>query len=200
MKEIYDSKQPLSVMCESGRVFFYTDEEEVTVSEPTVSGADDDGNPIYEDKDVTKYAYNVTRYDNPNGRTDSLSAAKDMMVELIGEYDNSDSVNNINVVANGMTIPYWRNRSDRVSLRNSIESCKRLGATTFSLEVSTKYPALVIDIDKLLDDMDVWEEYAQNCYCVTQSHLRNIEGMSDVSTVLSYDYKAGYPDSPTFTF
>lgn len=87
-----------------------------------------------------------------------------------------------------------------VSLRNSIESCKRLGATTFSLEVSTKYPALVIDIDKLLDDMDVWEEYAQNCYCVTQSHLRNIEGMTEVSTVLSYDYKAGYPDSPTFTF
>lgn len=72
MKETYDSKQPRLVVCQSGRVFSYNDEEEKIVTEQKQTGMTEDGEPIYESEEVTKYDYNVIRFRPENTDRDGL--------------------------------------------------------------------------------------------------------------------------------
>ena len=191
--EYYDEPHALGLMRLTGghRGYFYANEQQETV-------------PDEENQEQVKYRYDIYLIDDVRKYKDDLAVAKSIMLGKIADYDSSDNVNRIYVKAlvggKEVTIPYWRDRDDRNALKRSAEAVKAAGRTTYVLELGSEYPSLEVDVDKLLSDLDLWEVYAQDCYCDTADHQRNVLALSTAEEVCKYDYKAGYPEIPTFDF
>lgn len=122
----------------------------------------------------------------------TLQEAKDEKIEAIVQYDISDNVNSF--VVNG---EYgWIYKADRVGLMNSTRIEKSKGKTnTYLWFNNTK---LTINCDTLIDMLETLEEYALECYNVTEQHKADVLGLSTIADVEAYDITADYPIKPMF--
>lgn len=121
-----------------------------------------------------------------------LSAAKEHAKREIDAYDTSEAVNGFTLGGRRM----WLDKDMRVGLRNSIEIEKASGKTDTTLWYGgEKY---VIPVDAALQMLSALELYALGCYNVTAGHKANVSRLATPEDVLTYDYKAGYPDMLDF--
>lgn len=170
-----------------------TDEEVVKTTELIPVSIDEAGVMQYSEQEKTQYAYNTYWLNNPAKLVDVLFVAKQEVLKELAAYDVSPEINSFNV--NGITA--WYDKATRVGLMNSITIVKSLGYKTTTLWFGdTKYD---LDCDKAIGLLSKIEMYALDCYNRTAAHRQAIEELTDITDVLQYDFKAGYPNKLEIT-
>lgn len=123
----------------------------------------------------------------------TLEQVKQEKINEIINYDISDNVNSF--IVNGEQT--WINKADRVGLMNSTNIEKAKNKTNTYLWLN--HDRLTISCDNLINMLSTLEEYALECYNVTEQHKANVEALVTIEDVNQYDYTQGYPTKLTFT-
>ena len=188
-KETFDEKQPLLTFAQSGRcrVALYIGEETAIVSTPTAEGG--------ETEERTVYAYNVGWFAADNKITDeeeAVAALKAAKIAEIDQHDTSPAVNSFTLQGKQMWLP----KETRVGLVNSITIEKAAGKETTVLWFDgEKYE---LPVDTALQMLSALELYALDCYNVTAAHKALVLTLSDVSEIIAFNIKEGYPTKLNF--
>ena len=122
----------------------------------------------------------------------TLEEVKQDKINEIINYDTSDNVNSF--IVNGEQA--WINKADRVGLMNSTSIEKANNKTDTYLWFN--HTRLTISCDNLIAVLSALEEYALECYNVTEQHKANVEDLTTIEEVEQYDYTQSYPDKLTF--
>ena len=123
---------------------------------------------------------------------DPLEEAKKKVLRKIDEYDTSDAVNSF--ILSGVDV--WLDKSTRVGLQNSISIEKEAGRSETTLWFNGN--KIIVGCTLALQMLSILELYALNCYNKTAEHRNNVQKLTTVEEVLSYDYTIGYPEKPEF--
>lgn len=117
-----------------------------------------------------------------------LGYMKKAMLAYIEKYDSSSSVNSF--LLNGMEV--WLDKATRVGLMNSTTIAKSMGQEKTTLWLGSYQ--LEVDCDKAIQLLSALEMYALECFNVTAAHKKAVSELDNIEGVLTYDYRAGYPE------
>ena len=117
-----------------------------------------------------------------------LGYMKKAMLAYIEKYDASSSVNSF--LLNGMEV--WLDKATRVGLMNSTSIAKSMGQQKTTLWLGSYQ--LEVDCDKAIQLLSALEMYALECFNVTAAHKKAVSESDNIEGVLTYDYRAGYPE------
>ena len=185
---IFEQKQPMVVVCKSGRAMIALNEQVVKTMENMPTGMTDEGEMLYEGREKEQYAYDVCWIDGVSSEADVLQRAKEAVLAAIEAYDTSSAVNGF--MLNGQRV--WLDKATRVGLMNSTSIAKAMGKTTTTLWFGGMQ--IEVNCDKAIQLLSALEMYALECFNVTAVHKKAVSEMSTVEEVLAYDYTAGYPE------
>lgn len=120
--------------------------------------------------------------------SEPLEYMKKAMLAYIEKYDASSSVNSF--LLNGMEV--WLDKATRVGLMNSTSIAKSMGQEKTTLWLGSYQ--LEVDCDKAIQLLSALEMYALECFNVTAAHKKAVSELDNTEGVLTYDYRAGYPE------
>lgn len=120
--------------------------------------------------------------------SEPLEYMKKAMLAYIEKYDASSSVNSF--LLNGMEV--WLDKATRVGLMNSTSIAKTMGQQKTTLWLGSYQ--LEVDCDKAIQLLSALEMYALECFNVTAAHKKAVSELDNIEGVLTYDYRAGYPE------
>lgn len=167
-----------------GNTYVYANEQEVE-KEYTVRNPDGK----YEKKTRTVYKYDVVDIDRRFKTEDEVIAElKKLKNDEITKYDTSSNVNVFSL--NGVDV--WLDRDTRVSLMNSTTIAKNMGQENTTLWLGTV--KTVVKCDQAIQLLSALEMYALSCFNKTAEHRNNVEALSTINEIVSYDYTVGYPE------
>lgn len=167
-----------------GNTYVYANEQEVE-EEYTVRNPDGK----YEKKTRTVYKYDVVDIDRRFKTEDEVIAElKKLKNDEITKYDTSSNVNVFSL--NGVDV--WLDRDTRVSLMNSTTIAKNMGQENTILWLGTV--KIVVKCDQAIQLLSALEMYALSCFNKTAEHRNNVEALSTINEIVSYDYTVGYPE------
>jgi len=127
----------------------------------------------------------------------TLEEAKGEMITNIGNYDESDNVNEFIVTHDGQVVTTsWFEPNIRANYKNSVESAELVGLTTVSFYVGDMPITLPTQDAKLM--LAQIQLYADACYIVTKQHIAAVEALTTIAEVDAYDYTQGYPNKLSF--
>lgn len=121
-----------------------------------------------------------------------IEKAKKNKIKEIENYDTSAEVNSF--FLNSLQV--WLDKSTRVGLMNSLTIEKATGK-----EMSTLWFGNIcinINCDAAIQMLRSLEIYALECYNKTAEHKSNVNDLSDLNTIIDYDYTVGYPEKLSF--
>ena len=185
---IFEQKQPMVVVCKSGRAMIALNEQVVKTMENMPTGMTDEGEMLYEGREKEQYAYDVCWIDGVSSEADVLQRAKEAVLVTIEAYDKSSAVNGF--MLNGQKV--WLDKATRVGLMNSTSIAKAMGQATTTLWLGDA--KLVVNCDKAIGLLSALEMYALECFNVTAAHKKAVAELNTVEEVLGYDYTQGYPE------
>lgn len=185
---IFEQKQPMVVVCKSGRAMIALNEQVVKTMENMPTGMTDEGEMRYEERENEQYAYDVCWIDGVSSEADVLQRSKETVFAAIEAYDTSSAVNGF--ILNGQRV--WLNKATRVGLMNSTSIAKAMGQATTTLWLGDA--KLVVECDKAIQLLSALEMYALECFNVTAAHKKAVAELNTVEEVLGYDYTQGYPE------
>lgn len=122
-----------------------------------------------------------------------IETLKEVKLKELADYDISEDVNGF--ILNDKTA--WFDKENRAALSTSIESASLLGESTITFVVNDK--EFSIDIPKAKQMLAAVQRYADKCFLVTESHKREIKGLTEAEEIINYDVTTGYPTKVTFT-
>ena len=167
-----------------GNTYVYANEQEV---EEEYTDMDPDGND--EKKTRTVYKYDVVDIDKRFKTEDEVIAElKALKIDEITKYDTSSNVNVFSL--NGVDV--WLDRDTRVSLMNSTTIAKNMGQENTILWLGTV--KITVKCDQAIQLLSALEMYALSCFNKTAEHKKNVEALSTINEIVSYDYTVGYPE------
>ena len=167
-----------------GNTYVYANEQEV---EEEYTEMNPDGND--EKKTRTVYKYDVVDIDKRFKTEDEVIAElKELKNDEITKYDTSSNVNVFSL--NGVDV--WLDRDTRVSLMNSTTIAKNMGQENTTLWLGTV--KITIKCDQAIQLLSALEMYALSCFNKTAEHKKNVEALSTINEIVSYDYTVGYPE------
>ena len=117
-----------------------------------------------------------------------LKQAKVNKIAEIAAYDTSDKVNGF--ILNGQIV--WLDKSTRVGLMNSTTIERDLGQETTELWLGEHN--LIINCDLAIQLLQQLEVYALKCFNVTATHKKEVNNLSTIEEINSYDITKDYPD------
>ena len=185
---IFEQKQPMVVVCKSGRAMIALNEQVVKTMENRPTGMTDEGEMRYEERETEQYAYDVCWIDGVSSDADVLQRAKEAVLAAIEAYDNSSAVNGF--ALNGAVV--WLDKATRVGLMNSTSIAKGMGQATTTLWFGGMQ--IEVNCDKAIGLLSALEMYALECFNVTAAHKKAVAELNTVEEVLEYDYTQGYPE------
>ena len=185
---IFEQKQPMVVVCKSGRAMIALNEQVVKTMENMPTGMTDEGEMRYEERETEQYAYDVCWIDGVSSDADVLQRAKETVFAAIEAYDTSFAVNGF--MLNGQRV--WLDKATRVGLMNSTSIAKAMGKTTTTLWFGRM--KIEMNCDKAIGLLSALEMYALECFNVTATHKKAVAELNTVEEVLGYDYTKGYPE------
>lgn len=118
----------------------------------------------------------------------SIESIKARVIQKIVDYDESENVNSFFI--NGQK--EWLDKATRVGLMNSTTICKNTGKSHTSLWL--KGQQYIIECDKMIHLLELLENYALECYNVTEMHKAEVEFMHDADELENYDLAKDYPE------
>ena len=185
---IFEQKQPMVVVCKSGRAMIALNEQVVKTMENMPTGMTDEGEMRYEERETEQYAYDVCWIDGVSSDADVLQRAKETVIAAIEAYDTTPAVNGF--ILNGERV--WLDKSTRVGLMNSTQIAKAMGKKTTTLWFGGMQ--IEVNCDKAIQLLSALEMYALECFNVTAAHKKAVAELNTVEEVLGYDYTKGYPE------
>ena len=185
---IFEQKQPMVVVCKSGRAMIALNEQVVKTMENMPTGMTDEGEMRYEGREKEQYSYDVCWIDGVSSEADVLQRAKEAVLVTIEAYDTSPAVNGF--ILNGERV--WLDKATRVGLMNSTSIAKAMGKTTTTLWFGGMQ--IEVNCDKAIGLLSALEMYALECFNVTAAHKKAVAELNTVEDVLGYDYTQGYPE------
>ena len=185
---IFEQKQPMVVVCKSGRAMIALNEQVVKTMENMPTGMTDEGEMCYEEREKEQYAYDVCWIDGVSSDADVLQRAKETVIAAIEAYDTTPAVNGF--ILNGERV--WLDKSTRVGLMNSTQIAKAMGKKTTTLWFGGMQ--IEVNCDKAIGLLSALEMYALECFNVTAAHKKAVAELNTVEDVLGYDYTKGYPE------
>ena len=185
---IFEQKQPMVVVCKSGRAMIALNEQVVKTMENMPTGMTDEGEMRYEEREKEQYSYDVCWIDGVSSDADVLQRAKEAVLAAIEAYDTSSSVNGF--ILNGERV--WLDKATRVGLMNSTQIVKAMGQKTTTLWFGGMQ--IEVNCDKAIGLLSALEMYALECFNVTAAHKKAVAELNTVEDVLGYDYTKGYPE------
>ena len=185
---IFEQKQPMVVVCKSGRAMIALNEQVVKTMENMPTGMTDEGEMRYEEREKEQYSYDVCWIDGVSSDADVLQRAKEAVLAAIEAYDTSSSVNGF--ILNGERV--WLDKATRVGLMNSTQIVKAMGKKTTTLWFGGMQ--IEVNCDKAIGLLSALEMYALECFNVTAAHKKAVAELNTVEEVLGYDYTKGYPE------
>ena len=177
-------KHPLIEYGVLGNTYVYANEQKV--EEEYI-----DINPDGTDEKKTRivYKYDVVDIDRRFKTEDEVIAElKKLKNDEITKYDKSSNVNAF--LLNGADV--WLDRDTRVSLMNSTTIAKNMGQENTSLWLGTV--KITVKCDQAIKLLYALEMYALSCFNKTAEHKKNVEALSTINEIVSYDYTVGYPE------
>lgn len=117
-----------------------------------------------------------------------LKQAKADKIAEITAYDTSDKVNGF--ILNGQIV--WLDKATRVGLMNSTNIERDLGSETTELWLGEHN--LIIKCDLAIQLLQQLEVYALKCFNVTATHKKEVNNLSTIEEINSYDITKDYPD------
>lgn len=118
----------------------------------------------------------------------TLEECKAEKVNEIEAYDASDAVNSFEL---GGTV-MWLSFDERARIRQSIDAYRGEGKQEMTKWFGGKEFRYTLDEwETMLNKLSVYASEALN---VTESHKAEVEALTDVEAVRSYDVSKGYPD------
>ncbi len=191
-RQFFENKQAQVLVCGSGRVMVAINEEKLNATEQVPVAMNKNGVMKYETRSKTQYAYDVYWITLPSSSahddTAVLEAAKTEVETAITAYDSSSAVNSF--LLNGIQV--WLDKATRVGLMNSTSIAKNMGQEKTSLWLGSYQ--LEVDCDKAIQLLSALEMYALECFNVTAAHKKAVSELDNIESVLTYDYKSGYPE------
>ena len=184
---IFEQKQPMVVVCKSGRAMIALNEQVVKTMENMPTGMTDEGEMRYEEREKEQYSYDVCWIDGVSSEADALQRAKEAVLADIEAYDTSSAVNGF--ILNGERVWLDFELRDRVYQGN--ERLQRIGRTDTTLWLGDH--CYNLSIEQAQNIISHIEAYAKDCYNVTAAHKAAVEKLQTVEEVLGYDYTKGYP-------
>lgn len=167
-----------------GNTYVYANEQEV---EEEYTDMNPDGND--EKKTRTVYKYDVVDIDKRFKTEDEvISELKELKIDEITKYDTSSNVNVFSL--NGVDV--WLDRDTRVGLMNSTTIAKNMGQENTILWLGTV--KITVKCDQAIQLLSALEMYALSCFNKTAEHKKNVEALSTINEIVSYDYTVGYPE------
>ena len=167
-----------------GNTYVYANEQEV---EEEYTDMNPDGND--EKKTRTVYKYDVVDIDKRFKTEDEVIAElKELKNHAITKYHTSSNVNVFSL--NGVDV--WLDRDTRVSLMNSTTIAKNMGQENTTLWLGTV--KITVKCDQAIQLLSALEMYALSCFNKTAEHRNNVEALSTINEIVSYDYTVGYPE------
>lgn len=118
----------------------------------------------------------------------ALVLAKKAKIAEIAAYDTSDKVNGF--MLNGQIV--WLDKATRVGLMNSTIIERDLGQETTELWLGEHN--LIIKCDLAIQLLQQLEVYALKCFNVTATHKKEVNNLSTIEEINSYDITKDYPD------
>ena len=118
----------------------------------------------------------------------TLVLAKKAKIAEIAAYDTSDKVNGF--ILNGQIV--WLDKATRVGLMNSTTIERDLGQETTELWLGEHN--LIIKCDLAIQLLQQLEVYALKCFNVTATHKKEVNSLSTIEEINSYDITKDYPD------
>ena len=185
---IFEQKQPMVVVCKSGRAMIALNEQVVKTMENMPTGMTDEGEMRYEERETEQYAYDVCWIDGVSSDADVLQRAKETVIAAIEAYDTTPAVNGF--ALNGAVV--WLDKATRVGLMNSTSIAKGMGQATTTLWFGGMQ--IEVNCDKAIQLLSALEMYALECFNVTAAHKKAVAELNTVEEVLGYDYTKGYPE------
>ena len=185
---IFEQKQPMVVVCKSGRAMIALNEQVVKTMENMPTDMTDEGEMRYEEREKEQYSYDVCWIDGVSSDADVLQRAKEAVLAAIEAYDTSSSVNGF--ILNGERV--WLDKATRVGLMNSTQIVKAMGQKTTTLWFGGMQ--IEVNCDKAIGLLSALEMYALECFNVTAAHKKAVAELNTVEEVLGYDYTKGYPE------
>lgn len=185
---IFEQKQPMVVVCKSGRAMITLNEQVVKTMENMPTGMTEDGEMCYEEREKEQYSYDVCWIDGVSSEADVLQRAKEAVFAAIEAYDTSSAVNGF--MLNGQRV--WLDKATRVGLMNSTQIVKAMGKTTTTLWFGGM--EIEVNCDKAIGLLSALEMYALECFNVTAAHKKAVAELNTVEEVLGYNYTKGYPE------
>ena len=185
---IFEQKQPMVVVCKSGRAMIALNEQVVKTMENMPTGMTDEGEMRYEGREKEQYSYDVCWIDGVSSEADVLQRAKEAVLVTIEAYDTSSAVNGF--ILNGERVWLDFELRDRVYQGN--ERLQRIGRTDTTLWLGNH--CCNLSIEQAQNIISHIEAYAKDCYNVTAAHKKAVAELNTVEDVLGYDYTKGYPE------
>lgn len=167
-----------------GNTYVYANEQEV--EEEYI-----DINPDGTDEKKTRivYKYDVVDIDRRFKTEDEVIAElKKLKNDEITKYDTSSNVNAFSL--NGVDV--WLDRDTRVSLMNSTKIAKDMAQENTILWLGTV--KITVKCDQAIQLLSALEMYALSCFNKTAEHRKNVEALTTINDIVSYDYTVGYPE------
>ena len=118
----------------------------------------------------------------------ALALAKKAKIAEIAAYDTSDKVNGF--ILNGRIV--WLDKATRVGLMNSTTIERDLGQETTELWLGEHN--LIIKCDLAIQLLQQLEVYALKCFNVTATHKKEVNNLSTIEEINSYDITKDYPE------
>ena len=177
-------KHPLIEYGVLGNTYVYANEQEV--EEEYI-----DINPDGTDEKKTRivYKYDVVDIDRRFKTEDEVIAElKKLKNDEITKYDTSSNVNAFSL--NGVDV--WLDRDTRVSLMNSTKIAKDMAQENTILWLGTV--KITVKCDQAIQLLSALEMYALSCFNKTAEHRKNVEALTTINDLVSYDYTVGYPE------
>lgn len=124
---------------------------------------------------------------------ESIETIKESKKNEIINYDSSDEVNIFYI----NDIPMWLDKNTRAGLKLRFEAEIAMGDTETTLWYNnTEFKLPVTTAMQLLYAL---EKYASKCYDNTNKNLAEVNKMTSIVDIISYDITIGYPEKLTFT-
>ena len=186
-KNVFMTQHPQMVSSGDNKVLVLLNEQQIAEQ---LGGGVEAGDPHAVERTAYQYdCYWLTLPTTaPHDAAAVLSAAKTSMLAEITAYDASSSVNSF--LLNGMEV--WLDKATRVGLMNSTSIAKNMGQEKTTLWLGSYQ--LEVVCDKAIQLLSALEMYALECFNVTASHKKAVSELDNIEAVLTYDYKAGYPE------
>lgn len=123
----------------------------------------------------------------------TVEDARRELLRKIEQYNVSENVDSF-IVNDQITT--WFTVQERLNYKQSIEAAKLLNIQALSFYIGDIKMNIAPDIAEQM--LAMIQLYADQCFMVTKMHTLNVEKLSTIEEIDSYDYKSGYPERLNF--